>query len=318
MSVISASEPKSGIHSGMRVAVLLGGMSAERPVSSKSGAAVAKALRRLGWDTVEIDVGPDLPSRLLEERVEVAWIALHGRFGEDGCVQGLLEVMRIPYTGSGPTASAVAMDKLLTKRVLEGHGLALPEQVVLEPGDPIPVDVALPVVAKTPTGGSTLGISFCRTREELERGVEDCRRHGETVQLERFVEGTEITVALLDGVALPAVAIRPEGGFFDYEAKYVKGKTRYIVPADIEPAPAARAQRDAAVAARVLGLEGICRADFIVDAQGVPWFLEVNTIPGMTETSLSPMAAGEAGMDFDALVERVLLGARLHLARAAS
>ncbi len=224
--------------------------------------------------------------------------------------------MRIPYTGSGPTASAVAMDKLLTKRVLEGHGLALPEQVVLGPGEPVPDGLTLPVVAKTPTGGSTLGISFCRTPEELVRGVADCREHGQLVQLERFIQGTEITVAMLEGQPLPVVAIRPEGGFFDFEAKYTKGKTRYVVPADIEPEVARRAQRDAAVAARVLGLCGVCRADFIVDRHGIPWFLEVNTIPGMTQTSLSPMAAREAGIGFDELVERVLIGARLHLARA--
>jgi D-alanine-D-alanine ligase len=306
------------IQRDFKVGVLLGGMSAERPVSLRSGAAVAGALRRRGGEVVEVDVGPDLPGRLLAHGVQVAWLALHGRFGEDGCVQGLLEVMRIPYTGSGPTASAVAMDKLLTKRVLEGHGLALPAQVILGPDEPIPGDLELPVVAKTPTGGSTLGISFCRTREELERGVADCRTHGDIVQLERFVVGTEITVAMLDGVPLPVVAIRPEGGFFDFEAKYTKGRTRYVVPADIDPEPAARAQRDAATAARVLGLAGVCRADFIVDSAGVPWFLEVNTIPGMTETSLSPMAAGEAGISFEELVERVLLGARLHLQPAGS
>ncbi len=296
-----------------RVGVLLGGMSAERDVSQQSGAAVAKALRRRGWDVVEIDVGPDLAERLRAEGVGVVWLALHGRFGEDGCVQGLLEILRIPYTGSGPTASAVAMDKLLTKRVMEGHGLALARQWVLGPGEDPPADLELPVVAKTPTGGSTLGITFCRTQEELAVGLADCRAHGDTVLLERYVEGTEITVALLDGRPLPVVAIRPESGFFDFEAKYQKGLTRYVVPADIDPAPARRAQRDAEVVARVLGLAGICRADFIVDEQGVPWFLEVNTIPGMTETSLSPMAAGEAGMSFDDLVERVLLGAKLHL-----
>lgn len=306
-------ESKHAVSRGARVAVLKGGMSAERDVSSKSGAAVAAALRSRGWDTVEIDMGPDLPERLRAEAVDVAWLALHGRFGEDGCVQGLLEVMRIPYTGSGPSASAVAMDKLLTKRVLEGHGLALIEQWVLGPDEEPPRELRLPVVAKTPTGGSTLGITFCRTQEELAAGLADCRAHGETVLLERYVEGDEITVALLDGVPLPVVAIRPESGFFDFEAKYEKGKTRYVVPADIAPEPAARAQRDAAVASRVLGLSGICRADFIVDADGVPWFLEVNTIPGMTATSLSPMAAGEAGMSFEELVERVLLGARLHL-----
>lgn len=305
------------IHRHSRVAVLMGGMSAERSVSLQSGAAVAGALRRCGWEVVEIDVGPNLPARLVDEGVQVAWLALHGRFGEDGCVQGLLEIMRIPYTGSGPAASAVAMDKLLTKRVLEGHGLALPAQVILGPSDRIPAGIDLPVVAKTPTGGSTLGISFCRNAEELLAGVADCRLHGDTVQLERFIEGTEITVAMLDGVPLPVVEIRPEGGFFDYQAKYTKGLTRYIVPAEIELASAERAQRDAAVAAEVLGLSGICRADFIVDGEGIPWFLEVNTIPGMTETSLSPMAAIQGGVSFEDLVERVLIGARLHLERAA-
>ncbi|MFH1465526.1 MAG: D-alanine--D-alanine ligase [Pseudomonadota bacterium] len=301
------------VRPGARVAVLLGGMSAERDISLKSGKAVAGALRRRCWDTVEIDVGPDLPERLRAEDIDVAWIALHGRYGEDGCVQGLLEIMGIPYTGSGAAASAVAMDKLLTKKVLAGSDLALAEQWVLGPGDAIPAGLPLPLVAKTPTGGSTLGISFCHTPEELRAGVADCRRHGETVLLERFVTGDEITVAVLDGQALPVVAIRPEGGVFDFEAKYQKGKTRYIVPADVPAVAAARAQRDALTAVTVLGLAGVCRADFIVDRDGVPWFLEVNTIPGMTETSLSPMAAAEVGISFDDLVERVLMGARLHL-----
>ena len=305
--------PRPEIPRDARVAVLMGGMSAERAVSLESGRAVAAALRRRGWDTVELDMGRDLPRRLRDEGVQVAWLALHGRYGEDGCVQGLLEVMGIPYTGSGPTASTLAMDKVLTKLVLADLGLLLPEQWVLQPGDPIPEGLPLPLVAKTPTGGSTLGISFCRDRQQLLEGVADCRRHGGAVLLERYVAGDEITVALLDGVPLPVVAIRPESGFFDFEAKYTKGRTRYVVPADIPAPSAARAQRDAATAPPLLGLRGIARADFIVDQHGSPWFLEINTIPGMTETSLSPMAAGEVGMSFGELVERVLLSARLEL-----
>ncbi len=299
---------------GARVGVLLGGMSAERAISAKSGHAVAAALGRRGWDVVEVDVGPDLPARLRAERVDVAWIALHGRFGEDGCVQGLLEVMRIPYTGSGPTASAVAMDKHLTKRILEGSGVLLPSHRLWRRGTPLPTDLAFPLVVKTPDGGSTIGTAICPDTGHLEATLEACLAHGDALLLETYVSGDEITVAVLDGNALPVVAIRPEGGFFDFEAKYTRGRTRYVVPADV-PDTVARAAQEAAVTAfGALGLSGVARADFIADASGRPWFLEVNTIPGMTETSLSPMAAGAVGIPFDELVERVLLGARLHRA----
>jgi len=306
-----------------KVGVVMGGLSAERAVSLESGAAVAAGLRRRGWDAVELDMGTDLPQRLLEEGVQVAWLALHGRFGEDGCVQGMLEIMRIPYTGSGPTTSALAMDKLLTKRLLADQGLLLPGQCVRRTGDLIQEELlieqlGLPIVAKTPTGGSTLGIALCRDAQELRAGLAECLQHGDTVLLESFVEGDEITVALLDGQALPAVEIRPDGGFFDFEAKYTKGRTRYIVPAQVSAEATRLAREQARLVASVLGLRGIARADFIVDAQDRPWFLEVNTIPGMTETSLSPMAAAEAGIGFDELVERVLLGASLELELAVS
>lgn len=296
----------------LRVAVLLGGMSSERTISLKSGHAVFAALRRQGWDAVEIDVQPDLPQRLVQEGIGAAWIALHGRFGEDGCVQGLLEVMRIPYTGSGPLPSAIAMDKIATKAMLVGTGVPLPSQVVWNRGEPMP-PLDLPVVVKTPTGGSTIGTVVCHTAQEVEGGIQECLRHGDQLLMERYVAGQEITVAVLDGEPLPVVGIEPESGFFDFEAKYTKGRTRYVVPARIPDQVAARAQAHAVTAFRVLGLGGVARADFIVDGDGCPWFLEINTIPGMTETSLSPMAAGAKGIPFDALVERILLAARLHL-----
>jgi D-alanine-D-alanine ligase len=300
----------------MRVGVLLGGMSSERAISQKSGGAVLQALLRRGWDAVAIDVGPDLPQRLREERVQAAWIALHGLFGEDGCVQGLLEILRVPYTGSCARASALAMDKLVTKRMLAEAGLNLAPHRIWTRGDPTPEDLEFPIVAKTPSGGSTIGIRLARGPEELAAALETCARHDPVVLLESFVAGEEITVAVLDGLALPVVAIRPEGGFFDFEAKYTKGRTRYVVPADIDATVARVAQDHALRVARTLGLSGVCRSDFIVDAKDVPWFLEVNTIPGMTETSLSPMAAAAVGIPFDELVERLLLYARLHLRRA--
>jgi len=302
----------SGITKETRVAVLLGGLSSERAISLKSGHAVYAALKRRGWDAVEIDAVSDLPHRLREERIGAAWLALHGQFGEDGCVQGLLEILRIPYTGSGPLASAVSMDKISTKSMLAGAGLNLASQVVWNHGEDLP-DLPYPVVAKTPAGGSTIGTVICHSPEELRAGLDTCTGFADRVLLEQYVAGREITVAILDGEPLPVVGIEPDSGFFDFEAKYTKGRTRYVVPAVLDPEIARTAQRHAAIAARILGLSGVARADFIVDANGTPWFLEVNTIPGMTETSLSPMAAAVVGITFDDLVERVLLGARLHL-----
>lgn len=299
------------IERGKRVGVLLGGMSAERAVSLKSGKAVAGALRRRGWDTVEIDVGRDLPRRLVEERVDVAWLALHGRFGEDGCVQGLCEVMGVPYTGSGVRASAVCMDKTATKRAVAGlPGVVMARDVVWRAGDPVPTHLGFPVMVKPPSTGSTIGMTKATSPEELKAGLEAALEHGSEVLLEEFVTGDEITVAVVDGQALPVVRILPDSGFFDYAAKYTKGMTRYEVPAAISEASAEAAKSAAVAAYRSLGCRGLCRADFIVrEGDGVPVFLEINTLPGMTETSLSPMAAGQVGVSFEDLVERILHGA---------
>jgi D-alanine-D-alanine ligase len=305
------------IRPGMRVGVLLGGMSPERAISQKSGHAVTAALLRRGWDAVEVDVQPDLSERLRAERIDVAWLALHGVFGEDGCVQGLLEILRIPYTGSSPLASALAMDKLVTKRMLAEAGLNLAPHRLWCRGEPLPADLSFPLVAKTPAGGSTIGTVVVREAAALDAALKVCAEHADLVLLERYVAGDEITVAVLDGAALPVVAIRPDSGFFDFEAKYTKGRTRYVVPADIDPSVALTAQEHAKTVVRTLGLSGLSRSDFIVDENGRTWFLEVNTIPGMTETSLCPMAAACLGITFDDLVERLLREARLHV-RAAS
>lgn len=305
----------SSIQKNARVAVLLGGMSSERVISLKSGKAVLEALKSRGWDAHAVDVGPDLPEKLRAMQADVAWVALHGQFGEDGCVQGLLEIMRIPYTGSAVRGSAIAMDKVSTKRVLRGSGIPMAKDHVWRPGTPVPHDLGWPVVAKFPEGGSTIGVNICRDQAALDAALTELGGMGDEVLLEQFVTGAEITVAVLDGEPLPVVGIEPESGFFDYEAKYTKGMTRYVAPARIDEAVARTAQAHAARAYRELGLAGVARADFIVDAQGTPWFLEINTIPGMTATSLSPMAAAVIGVSFEELVERILLSAKLHLER---
>jgi D-alanine-D-alanine ligase len=221
--------------------------------------------------------------------------------------------MRIPYSGSGVRGSAVAMDKIATKRMLRDTLVQMPQDRVWRRGETLPADLRYPLMAKTPEGGSTLGVRRCNGPQELEAALGYCLEFGDEVLLEQYVEGDEITVAVLFGKALPVVAIVPESGFFDFEAKYTKGKTRYVVPAPIDPAVAARAQEAATLAYRTLDLDGVARADFIVDAQGVPWFLEINTLPGMTATSLSPMAAGQVGMTFEDLVEALLQGARIRV-----
>jgi len=292
------------------VGVLMGGLSSEYKISLKSGRAVSQALRDRGWTVKEIVVGRDLPFRLAKEEVEVAWIALHGRFGEDGCVQGLLEVMGIPYTGSSVRSAAVTMDKIATKRALQHeHSITMAEDWVCLAGNPDTSNIVLPAVVKPSVGGSTLGITLARNSEELERAVTQAFEYHDEVLVEEYVQGDEITVAVLDGVALPIIRIIPDSGFFDFEAKYTDGCTHYEVPAQIDGDTADRASKAAVRAYKELGCRGLARADFLVRNDGEPVFLEINTIPGMTATSLSPMAAMEAGIPFEELVETILLSA---------
>lgn len=295
-----------------RVGVLMGGMSSERQVSLKSGKAVTRALRERGWDAVAIDVTPDLPLRLRDERVDVAWLALHGTFGEDGAVQGLLEIMRVPYTGSGVQASAVAIHKTTTKRLLAGQGVRLPADVSWRPGDPLPT-LPLPLICKTPRGGSTLGILKAHTPHQLQAALTELSALDDTVLVEQIIQGDEVTCAVVDGRALPVTLIRPVDQYFDFEAKYTEGKTEYLTPAPLPPQVTRSIQEQSRRAFAALSLRGLARADYIVDNDGQAWFLEINTIPGMTATSLSPMAAAAEGTTFGELVEALLLGASLEL-----
>lgn len=296
---------------GQRVGVLMGGMSSERAVSLKSGKAVLGALKDRGWDAVGIDVGPDLAARLTEEKVKVAWLALHGRYGEDGCVQGMLEVMQIPYTGSGVLASSVAMDKAATKRMLRGvDGLVMARDALVGAGAPLP-ELTLPIILKPVRGGSTIGVTKVYEAGEWDAALASTTAEGSEILVEELIVGDEITVAVVDGRALPVVRILPDSGFFDFEAKYTEGRTVYEAPARVAPSVFTAAQLAAEAAYRTLGCRGLARSDFMIREDGTPIFLEINTIPGMTATSLSPMAASCVGEDFPSLVERILLSATL-------
>ncbi len=288
----------------------MGGVSEEREISLKTGRAALEALLSLGYEAVAIDAGKDLPERLISERVDVAFIALHGRFGEDGCVQGLLEVMGIPYTGSGVRSSSLCMDKAAAKKVMLHHGVSTAPFVVVRQGDALSVKLPrLPVVVKPCRSGSAIGVSIVDKKKELCPAVKEAHRHGSEAVIESYIKGRELTVAILDGQELPIVEIRPKRGFYDYSAKYTKGLTDFIVPAALKKTEAARVVKHALAAYNVLGCSGGARVDVMLSEAGRPYVLEVNTIPGLTELSLFPRAASAAGIDYPSLVERMLLSA---------
>ncbi len=302
-----------------KVAVLRGGLSSEREVSLHSGSAVIEALRRRGHDVIDIDAGRDLPERLLEAGAEAVVIMLHGTYGEDGCIQGLLETMGIPYTGSGVAASALTMDKVRTKRLLAAEGLPVAADVVLAPGqvaEGVPaLPFPLPVVVKPAAEGSSVGTTVVRQDDALRPALQDAARYG-AVLVERFHPGPEVTCSMLDGRALPLVEIRPREGFYDFRSKYTKGCTEYLCPAPLDDAVTRRVQQLAERAVALCGVEGIARVDFMMGGGDDPVILEINTIPGMTELSLVPMAAREVGVGFDELAERILATARLRCSAA--
>lgn len=292
-----------------KIGVLMGGTSEEREISLKTGRAVLGALLEKGYRAVAVDAGRDLAGKLGAGKIEVAFIALHGRFGEDGCVQGLLEVMGIPYTGSGVRASAMAMDKAVAKKLMEWHGVSTPRSLVHD--GKRAVTLRPPLVVKPACQGSAIGVSIVKSRSGLKKALELAGSFGGGVLVEKYIEGREITIGILDGAVLPTIEIRPRKGFYDYKAKYTKGMTDFLVPAPIAKAVDKRAAREALAAYRALGCRGAARVDLMLAKNGTPYVLEVNTVPGMTELSLLPRAAEAAGMDYPALVEEILKGAGL-------
>lgn len=292
-----------------KVAVLLGGRSAEREISLMSGNAVLEALRRKGVDAHPFDPAEQPLERLVEEGFQRIHIALHGRYGEDGTVQGALELMGLPYTGSGVLASALAMDKWRTKLVWAAAGVNTPRFAMLNADTDFPAvakELGLPLIVKPVREGSTIGLTKVNRAEELPAAYQLAAKYDPLVMAEAFVEGTELTAAILGDEPLPLVRIEVAGGLYDYQAKYFSDETRYFCPSGLPEGQEKAVQDQALAAYRLLGCEGWGRVDVILDTSGVPYFLEANTSPGMTGHSLVPMAARAAGIPFDDLVVRVL------------
>ena len=296
----------------------MGGLSREREVSLRTGKAILKALIEKGYAASPIDVGQEIAETLIKEKIEIAFIALHGRYGEDGTIQGMLELMGIPYTGSGVLASALALDKIMAKKFFVCENIPTPTYEVFQ-RDEIDKDLlrvpslSLPLVVKPAREGSTIGVSIVRKEEELVPALREAGKYDDEILLEEFMKGKEITVGILHDIPLPIIEIVPRSGFYDYHSKYTKGETEYIIPARIPREQYLYAQEISLKAFHVLGCSGCARVDLMTDEGGNPFVIDVNTMPGMTETSLIPKAASYAGINFEDLVERILLGASLKL-----
>ena len=323
----------------LKVAVLMGGTSAEREVSLSTGRQILNALDPEKYTVYALDTAsgqkllpsgvtqplgllhgadgmtqitalPQLPLAASADRPDLVFIALHGRGGEDGTVQGMLEVLGICYTGSGVLASALAMDKAMSKRVLTAAGVQMPQDVTLRRGETMPTGaMPLPLIVKPNAQGSTIGMSIVREASEMEAAVKLAYQSDDTVLVEQFITGTEITVPILGNETLevlPIVEIVPAKGFYDYEAKYTAGATEEIVPARIPDSVAAEARHIAKLCHQTLGCRGMSRTDMIVTAQNEIYTLEVNTIPGMTPTSLLPRSAEAAGFSFPKLLDKII------------
>ena len=299
----------------IRVAVLFGGKSAERAVSLNTGAQVSKALQGLGFDVTQIDTGDDeFITALAGAEADVAFICLHGRFGEDGTVQGLCELLELPYVGSGVLASALALEKVRSKQFFTLAGLPTPDFAVVHRGRLYDITALVDglgekTVVKPANEGSSVGMTIVHSSGELADAIEKAFEFDRDVLVERFVAGTEVTIAVIgndDVVALPTLEIVPEHEFYDYESKYLPGMSSHIIPARVSEAARAECQRLAIAAHKTLGCRGMSRADTIVEPDGTVWLLEVNTIPGMTTTSLVPDAARAAGIAFPELCKMLV------------
>ncbi|MED5492328.1 MAG: D-alanine--D-alanine ligase [Pseudomonadota bacterium] len=294
-----------------RVAVLFGGSSAERAVSLKSGAAVLAALQAAGVDAYGIDAGPQLAEQLLSERPDRVFIALHGRGGEDGSLQGLLESLRIPYTGSGVMASAIGMDKLRTKQIWQSLGLPTPAYAMLRDGEQcaeIVERLGTPLIIKPLHEGSSIGMAKADSLQQLQDAWQGAQSYDSEALVEQWIQGAEFTVAVLDGQALPPIRLRTPHTFYDYEAKYQANDTQYLCPCGLPPEQEAQLKALSLRAFEAVGCKGWGRVDVMQDEQGNFYLLEVNTVPGMTDHSLVPMAAKATGLSFGDLVLAILAG----------
>ncbi len=299
----------------MKIMILAGGQSPERPISLVTGKAIKSALADLGHQAELMDPGPDLPQQLwqaCERGYEFIWIALHGAGGEDGTVQAMLDWVGLPYQGSGYLASALAMDKAVSKQIFQSKQVTTPAWIECGRQDhlvwsEVVEQLGHPVVIKPVSCGSTFGISIAHTSVECENGIELARGFADRLILEAYIPGKEITVSILDDQVMPPIEILPASGdFYDYEAKYAPGGSRHMIPCSLTEAGRQRAEDLALQAYRVLHCEGLARVDLRIDPNETAWVLEVNTLPGMTPTSLCPDAAAALGWSFNHLVQRIL------------
>ncbi|RJQ20260.1 MAG: D-alanine--D-alanine ligase [Nitrospiraceae bacterium] len=300
-----------------RIGVLMGGESSERDISIRSGLAIYQGLQELGYNAAPIDISKDVVTVLRKEKIKFAFLALHGGIGENGAIQGMLEVLGTPYTGSGILASALAMDKEVSKKIFTYHGLPVAPFVVMEKGKwkkekNLPSSVShlpftLPWVVKPVAEGSSIGVSIVKEEKDLSLSVEKAFSFDRRVMVEKFIPGKEVHIGILGHRVLGGVEVRPSLEFYNYEAKYTSGLTDYIVPPEIDEATYEKAKDIALKAHEALGCSGASRVDLRIDEQGnVPNVLEVNTLPGMTTTSLLPKIAKSAGLSFNDLIEEII------------
>jgi D-alanine-D-alanine ligase len=304
-----------------KIGVLMGGPSTEREVSLNTGRAIVKALQEKGYDVTGIDLDPPrFVDQLRDNKITFVFNAIHGKYGEDGALQGALELLGIPFTGSGVLASALAMDKAVSKRLFLAAGVPTPRAELFTKSDldenlanKITNMFSLPVVVKAASQGSSIGVIIVDTVEQLNNALAEAFKYSDHIVVEDFIKGKEVTVAILGGEqpeALPIIEIVPHSGRYDYHSKYTKGTTEYVVPARFDDKTTINMQVIAIAAYALLGCRGVARVDIMVDVDNNPYVLEINTIPGMTATSLVPKAAAAAGISFPDLCERILLMAK--------
>lgn len=299
---------------GKRIGVLMGGLSPEREVSLTTGQAVFEAIKRNGLEAVAIDVDRKIAVNLEKSKIDIAFIALHGTFGEDGTIQGILEYAKIPYTGSGVLGSSIAYDKVKSKEIFKFNGIPSADYQVFtrsQKKNKTSRTLDLPVVVKPSTQGSSIGISIVKQESEWPKALELAFKYSEEVLVEKFIEGRLVAIGMNGEQPFPIVHIKPKSEFYDYESKYTQGKTDYICPAELSAEEKSACEEIAVKVVRALKGRGVPRVDAILDDQGTPYILEMNTIPGMTPISLLPMAANQAGLNFDELVMEILKTAQL-------
>ncbi|MDR3196049.1 MAG: D-alanine--D-alanine ligase [Endomicrobium sp.] len=289
-----------------KIGVLYGGLSSEREISVKSGKAVLSALKKLKVMAVGIDANRDVAEKIRKANIDIAYIVLHGHMGEDGTVQGMLEIMGIPYVGCGVFASSASMDKDISKKLFRCSGIPTPEWTVIKRLEPVAEIKKYPIVVKPVSQGSALGVAIVKNATQFAVAAKEAFKYDKEIMVEKFISGKEITVGVLNGKSLPVIEIVPKGEFYDFKSKYQKGGSGHIIPARISCKAYSNAQYYAEKIFKVFKCKAVCRADMIVDKNNKVWVLENNTIPGMTATSLLPDASKTVGYDFKDLVLKII------------